>query len=165
MIETITTERLVLREVEKGDAASILKLFRQPDCIKFIGDKGLNTIEDAEAYIVNGPIKSYQEHDMGLLAVCLNNKFVGLCGLLKRPELELPDLGFAFLKESYGKGFAFEASSGVLAKNKGIGKVIALTHEENMASISLLNKLGFELAQKVPFGEDKALSNLFELEC
>jgi len=163
MIKQIETERLVIREVKSSDAPSILKLFNQEDCLKYIGDKGIRTIEDAENYITSGPIKSYQEHGLGLLAVSKDDKFIGLCGLLKREEFESPDLGFAFLQPFYGKGYAFEASKGVLLQNKNMHKIIALTHLENTASISLLKKLGFNHRGTIAFGENKEPSHYFEL--
>ena len=68
-IATITTPRLVLRPLVLEDAAIMLELFNQPDCIKYIGDKNLASVEDAQQYLLNGPLKSYQDYGIGLLAV------------------------------------------------------------------------------------------------
>lgn len=66
---------------------------------------------------------------------------------LKRDQLAYPDLGFAFLPEFQGKGYAFEASKALInwaSKNLKSNYVLAITSQTNQRSIKLLDKLGFE---------------------
>ncbi|MEW6981707.1 GNAT family N-acetyltransferase [Colwelliaceae bacterium 6471] len=143
-MESISTERLTLRPVELDDAPTILTLFNEPDCIKFIGDKNLQTIEDAQQYIIGGPQSSYKKHGLGLLAVCLHSgEMIGLCGLLKREELTFPDLGYAILSNHYRKGYAKESCQAVLSCFIEEKSILALTHPGNKGSQSLLLQLGF----------------------
>ena len=81
---TLTTERLVLRKFDTSDADFVLRLLNEPSFIQFIGDKGVRNLNDAQKYILNGPIASYDKHGFGLYLVALksNKSPIGMCGLL-----------------------------------------------------------------------------------
>jgi [ribosomal protein S5]-alanine N-acetyltransferase len=70
---------------------------------------------------------------------------VGLCGLVKREFLELPDLGFALLPEWVGKGYAAEAARAVIAQaeSRGIERLYAIVSRSNQRSMHLLERLAF----------------------
>jgi len=105
---TLTTQRLLLRKFDTSDAVFILRLLNEPSFIKFIGDKGVRSLEDAQQYILNGPVASYEKHGFGLYLVLLesDNTPIVMCGLIKRPALADVDIGFAFLPEFWNKGYA-----------------------------------------------------------
>src|SRR5690349_12434898 len=109
----IETARLCLRELTPDDGEFILRLLNEPSFIQNIGDRGVRTIEDARAYIVNGPIASYQKYGFGLLLVELkeSGESIGICGLLKRDVLEDPDIGYALLPEFWSRGYAYESAT------------------------------------------------------
>jgi len=92
------TERLIVRHFELSDSDFIIQLLNQASFIRYIADKNVRTTEDAIQYLTNGPIASYQHYGFGLSMVALKacGTPVGMCGVLKRPELEHPDLGYAF---------------------------------------------------------------------
>lgn len=145
----VETERLMLRELTLGDTAFIVELVNSPGWIKYIGDRNIKTVEQAKAYLENGPIKSYMENGFGLWLVETkdNKKPIGMCGLLRRDYLDHPDIGFAFLPASIGKGFGFEAAMATLifAKdNLKLSSVLAITMPDNNASIKLLEKIGMK---------------------
>jgi len=54
-LQILETERLILRHMSTEDAAFILGLLNEPSWLQFIGDRGLRTLDDARAYILNGP--------------------------------------------------------------------------------------------------------------
>ena len=56
----LETERLTLRRLTADDAPFILRLLNEPSFLRFIGDKGVRSIEDAREYIINGPIDSHE---------------------------------------------------------------------------------------------------------
>ena len=145
----IETSRLILSELKTEDAAFILKLYNDQDFISYIGDKGIRSIKDAEKFIENGPKQSYKEHRHGLYLVQLKDfTSIGICGLLKRVNLDLPDIGFAILPDYRRMGFIYEASKAVIedAKNRlHLDSLFAITTPDNNGSISLLKKLGFTL--------------------
>lgn len=164
----LITARLTLREFVNADASFIVTLLNQPSFLRFIGDKKVRTIEDAHNYIQTGPLNNYKRHGFGQLLVQLkdSNTPIGMCGLLKRDTLEHPDLGFAFLPEAWGKGYAFEAASAVLEHARDVLKlyrILAITNPDNEASIELLNRLGFEFESLKRLSSDADEVNLFSL--
>ena len=64
----IQTERLVLRQLELNDADFILELLNEAAFLRFIGDKGVRTLDAARDYLSKGPIDSYGRHGFGLYA-------------------------------------------------------------------------------------------------
>ncbi|HEY8309908.1 MAG TPA: GNAT family N-acetyltransferase [Gemmatimonadaceae bacterium] len=161
----LETERLVVRHLTLDDAEFILRLVNEPSFIANIGDRGIRSLEQASNYLLDGPIKSYQRHGHGpyLTALKLSLVPIGICGLLKRDEFDDMDLGYALLPEFWAQGFAFEASTALLAfahSSLGAERVLGLVSPHNHQSIGLLEKLGFsftELRQIKPDAPPTAL--------
>jgi ribosomal-protein-alanine N-acetyltransferase len=146
----LETDRLILREYTKADAPFLLRLVNDPAWLQYIGDRKVYTLEDAERYLLDGSIKSYTDHGFGFWKVELKitGEPMGSAGLAKRDYLSEIDLGFAFLPEYHGHGFAKEASLAIINYAKeslGIKSLVAITDKENDSSIKLLMKLGFKL--------------------
>lgn len=148
----LTTERLGLREFTTYDTLFIIKLLNSPGWIEFIGERNVKTEEQARAYLDNGPLKSYKEHGFGLSLVetSEDRKPIGMCGISKRTHMEHPDIGFAFLPEFMGKGYAFEIASATLAYAKdtlNLQKIVAFTMPGNSQSIKLIGKIGMKFSE------------------
>ncbi len=162
----IETERLFLREFTLDDAAFIIELVNTQGWIKYIGDRNIKTEEQAKEYLQNGPLKSYAENGFGLSMVEMKNNrtAIGMCGILKRDNLEGPDIGFAFLPEFTGKGFAFEIANATMIfarDNLKLSTILAITVPGNKPSIKLLGKLGLKFARTFNFPNDKEELMLF----
>ena len=165
-MRVLSTPRLHLRELTPADAPFILVLLNDPDWLRYIGDRGVRTESDARRYIEQGPMAMYAEHGFGLWLVELRDggKPVGICGLLRRPGLDDPDLGFAFLPEFRGRGYAVEAAGAALAHGRaalGLGRLLAITSPGNDASERVLRKLGFHPAGPVTLPGDPEELRLF----
>lgn len=150
----IGTERLELRKYDLTDAAFILELLNTENWLRFIGDRNVHSVADAENYLKNGPIKNYKELGFGFYAVenRQSKALIGMCGFTKRDYLEAPDIGFAFLPEYYGNGYGFEAGNASLEYGKNVlkfKKILATVDAENKASIALLKKLDFSYLEKI----------------
>lgn len=163
---TIETARLCMRELQQTDAPFILKLLNDPDCIRFIGDRNVHSIADAEKYLNEGPMLMYQQHGMGLLLVSEREtgKPVGMCGLLKRDYLQHPDIGFAFMPLFRGVGYAYESANAVIEfarKNKRVGQISAIVSPDNRLSIALLNKLDLRFSADLELPELGGPTKLF----
>lgn len=133
-------------------------LVNTPGWIEFIGDRNIKTEAQAIGYLENGPLKSYELHGFGLSMVELkdNKTPIGMCGLLKRETLDHPDIGFAFLPECTGKGYAFEIvkSSLIFAHEQlSIHPILAITVPTNTRSIKLLEKIGMKFVNRFRFPE------------
>ena len=143
----IETERLAIRRLTLDDAGFIRELLNDPDFLTFIGDRGVRTVDDAVAYLKNGPLEMYERLGFGLWCVELGGTQtpMGICGLLKREWLDDVDIGFAFLPDFRGKGYAFEASRAVIAHAigaLGIQRLSAIVSPANARSQLLLGQLG-----------------------
>lgn len=162
----LENERLVVRHLEAADAAFILHLVNDPDWLKYIGNRGVRTTKDAQAYIENGPLTMYAQHGFGLFCVTqkLTGTPVGICGLIKRPSLTDVDLGFALLPAHRDHGYAFESAAAVLAyglETHNLKRIVALTAPVNPDSIKVLEKLGFTFEQMIRLSADGEESRLF----
>ncbi len=159
-MNTLETERLILCHPAPDDAEFMLSLLNTPGWLKFIGDRNVKTLKDAENYITEKIVKCYEEHGFCPYVVKLknNNVPVGICGLIKRETLDDIDIGFALLPEHAGKGYAFESAAEVLSHakiNLGIIRIVAITNEENTDSKKLLEKLGLKFEKTICFPNDK----------
>ena len=142
------TDRLIIRHLQLEDAEFIIRLLNEESFIRFIADKKVRTKTDAENYLLGGPLDSYKAFGFGLNLVVLKSTGtpIGMCGLLKRTELEHPDVGYAFLPEFCGMGFAHEATLSILndgVTTHSLQRILAVTSPDNLSSIALLRKVGF----------------------
>jgi [ribosomal protein S5]-alanine N-acetyltransferase len=155
----LETSRLLLREITLEDASFIFELVNTPNWLRFIGDRGIKTKEDAKAYIEESYLESYKTHGFGAYVMIQKSEgvVIGSCGLYKRPNLDYPDIGFAMLPQ-YGKmGYAFEAASALMEYAKttlNLNTILAITLQENENSIALLEKIGLREIDTVKISED-----------
>jgi len=162
----LETDRLQLRLLSLDDAEFILRLLNEPSFIQNIGDRGVRTIDDARAYILKGPVASYEKFGFGLWMVETRSEAapVGICGLLKRDVLEDVDIGYALLPEFWSQGYALESASAVMSyasEKLGLKRVVAVTNSDNKSSIRLLEKMGFKYERMVRLSEGAPEIKLF----
>lgn len=164
----LATERLNLRTVEPGDAAFYLELVNDPAFVEHIGDRGIHTLDDAEEALVLGPIamQELRGHSLYVAALKDNDVPIGMCGLIKRESLDGVDIGYAFLPQYRGQGYACEAGRAVLAyaPSLGIRRVLAITSPNNIASNYLLRKMGMRFERFVHLVPEDAGTNLYSIE-
>ncbi len=172
MAFTVETERLLLREFTLADAPYMLRQLNEPSFIKNIADRGVRNVQQAEAYLQNGAMASYKHCGFGFWAVIekSSQQIIGMCGLVKRDNLPHPDLGYSFLPEYFGQGFAFEATHACLLAAKKqfqLQKLLAIVNVENAASRKLLEKLGFQYQRMIALYDNEPDLCLYAiaLEC
>ena len=159
-------ERLVLRELTEDDAPFMLELLNEPGWLRFIGDRGIRTVDGARDYIANGPMAMYRQLGFGLYAVVrrLDGVLLGVCGLIKRDSLDDVDIGFAFLERHGGAGYAQEAAAAVMRQAREMLKlprVVAITSIDNDRSMRLLQRVGLHFEKTVRLQGDDEDVNLF----
>jgi RimJ/RimL family protein N-acetyltransferase len=162
----LETTRLRLCHLTPDDAPFILELLNDPSFQQNIGDKGVRSIADARGYILSGPVASYDRFGFGLFLVEeLETKIpMGICGLLKRETLDDVDIGFAFLPQFWGKGFAVEAAREVKAYARarfGLKRLVAITLPNNHGSIRVLESIGLQFETMVRISNDREELKLF----
>jgi len=158
-VNILETERLILRQFSLDDAEFILSLLNEPAFIQNIGDRGVRNLEDARSYITRVPIASYEQNGFGLYLVELkeSGEPIGMCGLIKRAELEDVDIGYAFLPKYWSKGYAVESAMVVKEYAReviGLKRLVAITDPENQGSIRVLEKIGLKFEKMVRLSED-----------
>lgn len=154
-----TTDRLTIRKISIDDAEFIRKLVNSPGWLKYIGDRNVKTKEQSISY-TQSYIDAHQENGFGFMMMVENatQKNIGLLGLIKREELPQIDLGFAIMPQFFGKGYTFEGAQSIMQyafTDMKLNELLAITTTDNIASQSLLKKLGFHAAGSVMFkGEE-----------
>ncbi|HEX7587922.1 MAG TPA: GNAT family N-acetyltransferase [Anaerolineae bacterium] len=150
---------MILRKFTLEDAPFIVDLLNQPSWLRFIGDRGIRSIDDAEKYIVNVHQASYERLGFGFYLTELKEGYtpIGMCGLIKRETLNDVDIGFAFLPQYWSKGYAFEAASAVMEYARDVlnlKRIVAIATPDNDRSIKLLKRIGMEFESMTIAPED-----------
>ena len=144
------SKRLYFRPFSLIDAQDLLHLNSDPEVIKYTGDDPFGSIEKARDFIVN--YDHYDKHGFGRWAVIRkkDDRFIGWCGLKFNEEDEI-DLGFRFFKRDWGKGYASEAAQATIdfgIEHLKMTRFVGRSAQENIASIKVLEKLGFVFQSK-----------------
>jgi RimJ/RimL family protein N-acetyltransferase len=165
-MKILDTERLALRLLDIGDAPFILELINEPPWLRFIGDRGILTVEAARDYIVNGILAMQWRHGFSLyLAVSKETQMpLGICGLIKRDALDDVDIGFAFLERHGGRGYAHEAAVAVMKHAREtlrLKRIVGITSPDNERSIRLLEKLGLRFDKRISMHGAQDDTNLY----
>ena len=157
--KTFETERLVLKPMQLEDAPFLIELLNSPKWIKFIGDRNVKTIEEAEEYIKIKMLPQLEELGYGnyLVVRKADNSKMGTCGLYNREGIDGIDIGFAFLPLYEKQGYGFEAANKILKvgfEEFRIKKISAITTKENTSSQKLIEKLGLKFQKIINIPND-----------
>jgi len=164
------SQRLVLRKFVDSDAPFILELLNDPDFIRHVQDRNIRTLDDARAYLRLGPYASFEQYGHGLNCVVdkVSGESMGMCGMLKRPTMDFPDIGYSFLPSYRGKGFAREAAIATIKhahENLNMNVMTAVVNKENRRSIHLLESIGFRSIGPLVFQEGEPTGPGFCATC
>ncbi|WP_313100374.1 GNAT family N-acetyltransferase [Epilithonimonas sp.] len=167
----IITERLTLRKITIDDIDNIFQLDSNPDVMKYVGVPPVKLKEES-AKMVENIINQYKNNGTGRLAVIEkeSNQFIGWCGIkLLTDEVNgfknVYELGYRFLPEFWGKGYATESALASLDlgfNQLNADKIYAYADIGNESSNHILTKLGFE--NKGTFLDKDDICYWFELE-
>lgn len=167
--QTFETPRLILRPCEEKDSRFIYQLLNTEKWLQYIGDRGVYSEEEARAYIREKMYPQLKKEGYGNYVVVrkTDNAKIGTCGLFDRDGLEGIDIGFAFLPEFEGHGYAFEAAEkmktvGIL--QFGIKNITAITAKENLRSQRLLEKLRLKFTRHVTLPNDNEEIMYYEMK-
>jgi RimJ/RimL family protein N-acetyltransferase len=143
----IETERLVLRPFTADDAAAWLPLISLPEIVRYTGDTPVRSVEEARELLCSRPLRDYALYGFGRLAVIekASGRLVGFCGFKYVVELGEIDIGYRFLPDCWGKGYATESAGALMREGRrthDIRRVVGTVHPDNPASGRVLEKLG-----------------------
>jgi len=148
MTVIIETKRLLLREFTADDAPLILQLNEDPEVTRYTYDP-IRNYEQASEVLTGSILPQYVLYNHGRWAAHLKTdlSFIGWCGLKFRAERMETDLGYRFMKQYWGKGYATEAAAACLRygfEKLHIQEIIGRAEPENSASVRVLKKCGME---------------------
>lgn len=164
----LQTQNLILVKLRKVDASFILELVNSPGWLQYIGDRNVHSILDAEQYLQNGILKCYKEYGFGFWLVkdIIKNQKLGICGITKRESLDFPDIGFAFLPKYQSMGYGYEAAIATLKhvkENLRLERIVAIANVENVASNTLLIKIGMKFEKVILNSEENRELNFYSI--
>ena len=160
----LTTKRLELRWLAIDDAPMMLAVWNDPAFLRFVGDRGVRTLGEAELSMREGPLQLYEDYGYGPFRVIRleDGASIGVCGLFHRDGLDDPDIGFALLPQYCGQGYGYEASVAVLDHARDsldLPRIVAIVAPGNGRSIALLEKLGLSYDRPIRMpGDDEDIS-------
>lgn len=142
----LETNRLRMLEFQIEDAEQFYLLNKDPQVIRYTGDKAFINITEAKSFLDR--YSEYQKNGYGRWAVESkeDDRFIGWCGL-KLNEENLVDLGFRFFQKEWGRGYATESARASIEygfQKLGLDCIFGRVIEENTASIRVLEKIGMK---------------------
>ena len=155
MKQILETERTYLREFSPDDAKAVLALSGNPQVTRYTGDADMvKTLEDAEGVIRTIWLREYKEYGHGRWAVVdkSSSVVIGFCGFKYIPQVQMPDIGYRFLPEYWGKGLASETALACIHfadVNLHIPKYFADVMPDNHASVRVIEKLGMKFSKNI----------------
>ncbi len=167
MQTSIETPRLFLRKISEEDADFLFELMNTKGWLENIGDRNIRSADDALAYIRNMHLANYEKNGFGYFTVTLKNNQTpaGVCGFLNRDTLPGPDIGYAFLPNYTGNGYAYESVSAALHYAKTtllMPEIFAIVLPGNLPSVKLLDKLGFRFVKQLYMPQDTFELSLYK---
>lgn len=157
-VARLTTGRLDLRPLTLDDAADYWPLVRDPEVLRYVGESPCESLDAVRDILRDKPLSDYARYGFGRLAVIERDsgRFVGWCGLKYVPSIDAVDIGYRFLPDCWGKGYATEAGAAVLQYGfdaLNLAQIVGLVDPANAASARVMQKLGlrFERSVELPF--------------
>jgi ribosomal-protein-alanine N-acetyltransferase len=148
LFRILSTDRLTLRPISLDDWEAILTIRSNPTINQYLDRMPCRSKDDAIEFIQQVQ-KNIAQNTSFYWAVTLTEckTVVGtICLFAFTDHRSSGEIGYELLPSYHGKGIMVEAASAVIDYAQvmlKIPKILAFTHEENVASIALLSKLNF----------------------
>jgi [ribosomal protein S5]-alanine N-acetyltransferase len=152
----LETGRLLVREYVEEDAEAFFRLNTDPEVLRFVPDKALQSVEQARQLLVDHPIADYRKHGFGRGACILKStgEQIGFAGLKYLDELGEVDVAYRLLPAYWGQGLATEAALASVRygfADLDLKQIIGLVMPANVASVRVLEKAGLRYDATVTF--------------
>lgn len=162
----LQTERLNLRPFTLRDAEAYWPLVSDPAVLRYTGEAPLGSIEAVRELLASHPLRDYATHGYGRMA-CEEKgtgRLVGFCGLKYLDDLKETDIGYRFLPDCWGKGYATESAQVVMehgARALRLPRIIGLVERANTGSVRVLEKLGLRFESEITLPDHPARLSLW----
>jgi RimJ/RimL family protein N-acetyltransferase len=149
----IETERLLLRKHRIEDYDRFWGMITDPIAKRFTG--GITTLTYEQRF------KPFREYcgkpfsDKGIEFAVIEKSsmmYIGYCGFRISKDIDGNEFLYGYCRDSWGKGYGFEAAHSAVTfffDKIGIDSLAAACDRENIASIKILNRLGFKFAGQI----------------
>jgi ribosomal-protein-alanine N-acetyltransferase len=147
VMKILETERLILREINNDDFDELFRMNSDPVIMRYVGDGSVRNREQMLREM-DMLISHYtRKPGLGIWATILkqSNTFIGASGLVYYDNTSEIEVGYRLLKEYWNKGYATEASLGLLGYGfgrLGLQKIVSSAHVNNIASRRVMEKIG-----------------------
>ncbi len=164
---SLLSNRLQLQPLKPEDASFVLELLNTPGFLQFIGDRNVRTLEDAQAYVAK--IMADASIAYWMVRRKEDDALIGTVTFIQRDYLKYRDIGYVFLPQFGGQGYALEAVVAVLKHYLNTYRdpqILATVLASNVRSIRLLQRLGlqYESDLKLDESDDRDL-HLYSVSC
>ncbi|MGN9865287.1 GNAT family N-acetyltransferase [Bacillus swezeyi] len=149
----LSTERLILRKMTRGDAENLLEIFLDPKAMKYYP----STKDKKQTFAwIDWTLENYEKHEVGLWVAedKQTGEFLGQCGIIPQ-EVEGSsemEIGYLFKRRVWGSGYATEAAAA--CKRYGFeelrhAKLISLIDVNNTPSRKVAERIGMTLEKNI----------------
>jgi len=138
-VTILRTERLLLRPARLDDVEAFHAVMSDPRATRYWSTPPHQNLDETRAWVtsmVEGSVDICND-----FVIELDARLIGKAGCYK-----LPEIGYILHPDSWGKGYAREAVSAVIAHvfaTCDVERLIADVDPRNTGSIALLERLGF----------------------
>ena len=150
----LESKRLFFRQHELADLDNFCAMEMDPEVRRYVGGYPRSR-PDAERKFREGALQEVSDR-LSIWAAVLksNGQYVGRCGLYPHFNRDggivvgEATLAFYFAREHWGRGLASEAAAAFVQfgwEELHVSSIVATVQVENVASVRILEKLGFEL--------------------
>ncbi|MCW3797237.1 GNAT family N-acetyltransferase [Sphingomonas sp. BN140010] len=138
MVESIATERLLLRRARAEDATPLHAIMRDPHAMRFWSTLPHAGMADTEAFVASMMAPPHDGSDDFIVEA--DGRVIGKLGAWR-----LPEVGYLLSPGVWGRGYASEALAAFIAHRRRCGsqELTADTDPRNEASMRLLRRHGF----------------------
>ncbi|KPU44434.1 anhydro-N-acetylmuramic acid kinase [Oxobacter pfennigii] len=149
----IETDRLLLRKHRIEDYERFWGMITDPIAKRFTGGVTSLTYEQRFKLFCEDCSTPYSEDRIEFAVVEKSSMmYIGYCGCRASKELGGYELFYGYCRDSWGKGYGFEAADSAVAfffEQMGIDRLVAASDKENIATVRILNRLGFKFIEQV----------------
>ena len=150
----IETARLLIRQFTLDDAEAYWPLVSSPEILRYLGEPALTSIREVRELIEARPLQDYRLQGYGRMA-CIDKssgRMLGFSGLKYLAALNETDIGYRFIPEAWGKGYATESATAIITRQAtefDLHRIIGLVEPENEGSVNVLKKLGLGFERRL----------------
>jgi ribosomal-protein-alanine N-acetyltransferase len=157
---SLTTHRLLLRQIRPDDVEALFAIFSDLEVTKFYGHEPLLSLDETQESITQAQARyAHRENIRWGITLKGEDRLIGSCGLHHFDEgFHRAEIGYGLHRAFWGQGIMSEAVSSVLTygfTELSLHRIEAIIDIENERSKGVLLKLGFtyegNLRQRYPF--------------